>query len=126
MPGSKAQIDLSNTTLTKPLKDGSSKLKEGEAIIYDAIDGNNNLGYLEPNVQNIKDIVEGDDYDDDGYDTLLLAKLLLPNKSADGYIRGTVIKQAKIISGSLYIGTRHIDANLNTKRYIVKMFDGTK
>ena len=43
----------------------------------------------------MKDTVERDDYDDDGYDALLSAELLLPNESADGFIRGTVIKRAK-------------------------------
>ena len=43
----------------------------------------------------MKDAVERDDYDDDAYDALLSAELMLPNESTDGFIRGTVIKRAK-------------------------------
>ena len=81
-PETNAEIDMFNTALTEQLKDDNSKLAEGEDIIYDDIDDvsdNDNLGYLEPNVQNMKDAVErGDDDDDDddnddGYDELLSA-----------------------------------------------------
>ena len=57
------------------------------------------------------------------FDRLLLAELLLPNESADGFIRGTVIKRAKNNLGQP-IGTRHADINLDTRRYIVRMSDG--
>ena len=48
---------------------------------------------------------------------------MLPNESADGFIRGTVIKRAK---NNLKepIGTAHADANLDIRRYVVKIFDG--
>ena len=107
------------------LKDDNFKLKEGEAIIYDDVDvdDNDNLGHPEPSVQNTKDAVKRDDYDDDGYDALLSAELLLPNESADGFIRRTVIKRAKNNLGQP-IGTAHADANLDTRRYVVKMSDG--
>ena len=49
----------------------------------------------------MKAAVERKNYDDDGYDVLLSAELLLPNKSADGFIWGTVIKKAKNNLGCL-------------------------
>ena len=115
-----------NTAVTERLKDDNFRLIEGEAISYDNIDDvseNDNLGYLEPNVQNMKDAVERNDYPDDAYDILLSAELLQPNESADSFIRGTVIKRAK---NNLVqpIGTRHADANLDFRRHIVKMSDG--
>ena len=99
------------------MKDDNFKLTEGEAIIYDNIDDvgdNDNLGYLEPNVQNMKDAVERDNYDNDGYDALLSAKILLPNTSADGFTCRTVIKRAENNLGQP-IGTCHADANLDTR-----------
>ena len=77
------------------MEDDNFKLTKEETIIYDNIDDvgdNDNLGYLKPNVQNINHAVEHDDYDDDGYNALLSAELMLPNEAADGFIRGTVIK----------------------------------
>ena len=71
----------------------------------------------------MKDAVDRDDYDNDGYDTLLSAELLLPNESEDGFIRGTVIKRAKNNLGQPK-GTVHADANLDTKRYTAKMSNG--
>ena len=115
-PRTKAWIDLFNTTRTEKLKDDIFKLTEGEAIIYDNIDDvddNDNLGYLEPNIQNMKDAVERDDYGDDAYDALLSVELMLPNESAVGFICGTIIKQVKNNLGQP-IGTRHVDANLDT------------
>ena len=125
MPGSKAQIDLFNTNLTERLKDDNFQLKEEEAIIYDAIDDNDSLAYPKPKVQNMKNATECDLYDDDGYTLLLSTALLLPNELADSYIRETVIKRAKNNLGQP-IGTRHADANLDTRRYIVKISDGTE
>ena len=84
---------------------------------------NDNLDYLEPNVKNMNHVVERDDYDDDAYDTLLSAELLLPSESVISFTRGTVIKRAKNNLGQP-IGTRHADAYLDTRRYIVKMSDG--
>ena len=46
---------------------------------------------------------DDDDDDDDVYDSLLSAELLLPNESSDGFIHGTVIKQAKDNLGAAYI-----------------------
>ena len=80
---------------------------------------NDNLGYLEPNVENMKDAVQRDD-DDDEFDQFFSAELLLPNESANGFIWGTVIKRVKNNLGQP-IGTRHADANLDTRRYIVKI-----
>ena len=80
------------------MKDDNFKLTEGKAITCDDIDDvddNDNLGYLELNVWNMKDAVERDNYDNDGYDALLSAELLLLNESADSFIRGTGIKRAK-------------------------------
>ena len=123
-PETKACIDEFNKAITERLKDDNSKLKEGEAIIYDDIDDDvsdsDKLGHIEPNVQNMNHAVERNDYDDDEFDALLLAELLLPNESADGFIQGTVIKRAKNNSGQP-IGTRHADANLDTRRYIFKI-----
>ena len=65
-------------------------------------------------------VVERDVYDDDEFDQLLSAELLLPNKSADDFIRGTVIKRAKNNLGQS-IGTRHANVNLDTRGYIIKM-----
>ena len=55
---------------------------------------NNNLDSLEPIVNNMNHAVERDKYAD-AYNTLLLEELLLPNESADGFIRRTVLKRAK-------------------------------
>ena len=62
-------------------------------------------------------VVEQDDYDDDSYDQLLHAELLLPNNVADGYIRGTVIKRLKNNMGQA-VGTRHTDPNLDSRMFI--------
>ena len=70
-----------------------------------------------------KDDVEHNDDDDEGHDQLLSSELLLPNKPADVFIQGTVIKRAKNNLGQP-IGTRHANTNLDTRRYIVKMSNG--
>ena len=78
-------MDEFNKTVTERLKGDNFKFKEGEAIIYDDIDddvsNNDNLGHNEPNVQNMNDAVERNDYDNDEFDALLSVELLLPNKS---------------------------------------------
>ena len=87
---------------------------------------NDNLDYLKLNVWNIKDAIERNDYDGDGYDALLSAELLLPNKSTDGFICGTVIKKKAKNNLGKPIGTRHADANLDNRRYVVRMSDCMK
>ena len=73
------------------MKDDNFKLKEGEALIYKYEDlmeyKNENLDSLGPNVKNMNHAVERDDYPDTAYNTLLSAELLLPNESADGFVR---------------------------------------
>ena len=128
-PETKARIDEFIEAVTERLKDDNCKLKEEEAIIYDDIDDdvsdNDNLGHIESNVQSMNHAVERNDYDDDEFDALLLADLLLPKESADGFIRGTVIKRANNNLGQP-IGTRYADANLDTRQYIVKLSDGVE
>ena len=70
----------------------------------------------------MKDAIERNDYDDNGYDSLLSVELLRSKKSADSFIRGTVVKRAKN-NLEQPIGTFHADANVDTRRYIVKMLD---
>ena len=116
-PETKAGIDKFNEDVAERLNDDKFKLKEGEAIIYNDIDDvsdNDNLGYAESSDRIMNDAVEGDDHKDDEFDQLLLAEVLLPNESADGYIKGTVIKRLKNSLGQP-IGTRHANINLNTR-----------
>ena len=97
-PETKTCIDKCNVDVAERLNDNSFKLKEGRAIIYDDIDDvsdNDKLGYIETSDRNMNHAVEKDDHNDDEFDALQSAKLLLPNESADGFIRGTVIKRAK-------------------------------
>ena len=82
-----------------------------------------NFQHLEPSSKHIDHAVGHNDYADDVYDSLLSAELMLPNESADGFIRGAVIKQAKNNIGQP-IETSHVDDNLDTRRYIVLMGDG--
>ena len=70
----------------------------------------------------MKHAIERDDYNDNAYDALLSADLMLPNNAADGFVRGTVIKCAKNNMGQP-IGTQHADANSDSRMYIVHMAD---
>ena len=53
---------------------------------------NDNIGYIETSDRNMNHAVERYDHNDDEFDALLSAELLLSNEPADGFIRGTVIK----------------------------------
>ena len=125
-PETKTRRNEFNVNVTERLNDDNFKLKEGEGIIYDDIDDvsdNDNLGYIETSHWNMNHAVKRDDYDDDEFDALLSAELLLLNESADGFIWGTIIKRTKNNLGQP-IGTYHVNANLDTRRYIVKMSNG--
>ena len=84
---------------------------------------NDNLGYAESSDRIMNDAVERDDHNNDEFDQLLSAEVLLPNESADGHIKETVIKRLKYSLGQP-IGTRHADINLDTRMYVVKISDG--
>ena len=85
-------------------------ITEGEALIYKDEDmeeyNNDNINYLEPSENNTKYAIERDDYNDNAYDALLSAELMLPNDDADGFLRGTVTKCYTNNMGQP-IGTRH-------------------
>lgn len=66
-----------------------------------------------------------DDYNNDAYDQLLSAELILSNEAANGYIRGTVIKRKKN-NIEQAIWTSHSYPIFDTRMYIVKMYDGAE
>ena len=125
-PKTKTRIDEFDVDVAEWLNDDSFKLKEGEAIIYNDIDdvsNNDDLGSIETSDRNMNHAVKRDDHNDDEFNALLSAELLLTNELADDFTWKTVIKRAKNNLGQL-IWTHHADANLDTKRYIVKMSNG--
>ena len=81
---------------------------------------NDNLGYAESSNLIMNDAVNRDEHNDDEFGQLLSVEVLLPNESADGYIRGMVIKRLKN-NLSQQIGTYHADINLDTRMYVVKI-----
>ena len=116
-----------DTALAERLKDDNFSITEGEALIYEdedlVEDENDNINFLESSKKNTNHAVERNDYNDDAYDALLSAELILLNDSTDGYVRGTVIKRAKNNTGQP-IWTRHFDSNLDSRMYIIRMADG--
>ena len=89
-PETKTRIDEFNENVAERLHDDNFKLKEGEAIIYDDVDNvrdNNNLGYIEASDRNMNHAVGRDDHNDDEFDHLFSAELLLPTESADFNLR---------------------------------------
>ena len=82
------------------MKEDHFTIGEGGARIYEDEDleeyenDNNNINFLKPSPKNMNHAVKCGDYDNQAYDQLLSVELMLPNESVDGFIRGTVIKQA--------------------------------
>ena len=77
-------MQLFDAALMEGLKDDNFGIIEGEALTCEDEDlkeyENDNLDSLEPSIKNMNHTVERDDYDDDdAYDLLLSAELLLPN-----------------------------------------------
>ena len=123
-PDIKEQVQIFNDNLSNWLKDDNFQLEEGECLNYEDEDvdeyENDNVNFIE---SDIKETVERDDYNDDAYDQLLSAEVLLPNDAADGHIRGTVLKRLKNNMGRP-VGTRHSNPMLDSRTYVVKMSDG--
>ena len=82
------------------MKDDNFTIGESEALIDEDEDleeyenDNNNINFLKPSPKNMNHAVKCSDYDNQAYDQLLSVELMLLNESIDGFIRGTVIKQA--------------------------------
>ena len=98
LSGTAERIWLFDIALVERLKDDSFSIAEGEALIYEDEDleeyENDNINFLEPSKRNMSHDVERNDYNDDAYNALLSAELMLPNNDADGYVCGTVTKRA--------------------------------
>jgi len=76
-------------------------------------------------LSNMKETADRDDYNDEAYDQLISAEILIPNESGDGHIRGTVTKRLKNNMGQP-IGKRKNNPIHDTRQYIVKMSDGSE
>ena len=89
-PVTKTSIDTFNVNVAEQLNNDNFKLKEKEVVIYDDVDDvndNNNLGCIEASDWNMNHADKRDDHNDDEFDLLFSAEMLLPNESADGFIQ---------------------------------------
>ena len=77
---------------------------------------------MEPAEGEVAPGIEADDYDEDSYDTLINAELLLPK--GDKFVRGQVTKRARANDGRP-LGRCHPNPILNTREYEVELSDGT-
>ena len=76
---------------------------------------------IEYHKTDINETIESYNYDDDAYDELLDAKVLLPNTEVDSHIYGTLMLQE-----SNSMNQPHKDIMHNTVWCITKMSNGTK
>lgn len=74
-------------------KDDNYQLKDEDIIYNDdfELNKNDNLDYY---VTNINKTVKHDNYDNNVYNQLLMAKILIPNTEGDGHICSTVLWRA--------------------------------
>ena len=75
------KVCLFDKDFSEGLKDDNFVLDKEEVLVYEDQGlkeyKNNNINFIKPNPKNMNHAVEQDDYDDDAYDQLFSAKLLL-------------------------------------------------
>ena len=121
-----------DSAIQERLKDENFVLPIGEDLLHWDVDENeddtlsdNKLGTscLKTD-DDIKPAVERDFYNDEQYDSLLSAEVLLPDPTIKGdFIRGTVIKRAKLNDGTPK-GLYNKDKSLDSRRYIIRLQNG--
>jgi hypothetical protein len=120
------QVTDFDLSLRERLNDKNFHLEDGEDVYEDTdIEFNDYENDNHGLQSDLKETVDRDDYNDEAYDQLLSAEILLPNENGDGHIRGTVNKRLKNNMGQP-IGQRHNNPMLDTRQYVVKMSDGTE
>ena len=127
-PETKSLIEEFDIELNKRLDDTNFQLKDGEDV-YPEDDilsaENENRGWHETEYDGENEMKDRDDYADGAYDQLIDAQVLLPNESGDGHIRGTVLRRA-VNHMNEPIGKRHKHVGHDTRKYVVRLSDGTE
>ena len=123
-PGVKAQVEKFNKTLTKRLDDTNFQLKVGGDVYEDTPHDENGENF-DVNESDFLELDDRDNIDDDAYNGVIGAEIILWNGSADNVIHGTVLKQARDNLGQPK-GTRTTISTNDNWLYIVRMSNGTE
>ena len=128
----KKTLDEYDEVVKQRLDDKNFVLPNGEDLFHwdvdeseDDVTDDNKLGTpAHKSADDIQPTVERDLYDDEQYDALLNAEVLLPDPTDKGsYIRGSVLKRAKLSDGTPK-GTYNTNKALDSRRYIIRLRNG--